>query len=127
MHERWTGCLLTVFLLFSGTLASAQEYPGDQWAQASAERVGMDGDKLQLAITYAQSSPADSGSGMITRYCKRVALWGEPQKTYDLKSSFKSIGATALAIADGKLTLADQANTHLPSLGITPESNLKTG
>jgi len=39
------------------------------------------------------------GSGLITRHGRVVLAWGDPKKRYDLKSSTKSIGVTALGLA----------------------------
>src|SRR5262249_43136963 len=50
-------------------------------------------------------------------------------RRYDLKSSTKSIGVTALglAIQDGKVQLEDRARRHYPDLGVPPEDNAGTG
>ena len=55
--------------------------------------------------------------------------WGSQSKTYDLKSTTKSIGMTAvgLAIKDGKMRLDDHARKHFPKLGTPPDSNVETG
>jgi hypothetical protein len=55
--------------------------------------------------------------------------WGDPRQRYDLKSTTKSFGATALglAIADGKIRLEDKARDRHPSLAVPPESNRETG
>jgi CubicO group peptidase (beta-lactamase class C family) len=69
------------------------------------------------------------GSGYVTRHGKLALAWGDRQKRYDLKSSTKSIGVTALglAIADGKLALSDLVRDRHPTFGVPPESNAKTG
>eukprot|EP00913_Durusdinium_trenchii_P023463 g22041.t1 len=69
------------------------------------------------------------GAGMIVRHGKVVMAWGDTGRRYDLKSTTKSIGMTAvgLAIKDGKLKLSDRAQPHHPQFGIPPESNRKTG
>jgi CubicO group peptidase (beta-lactamase class C family) len=66
---------------------------------------------------------------MITRHGQCVMQWGDTRRRYDLKSTTKSFGATALglALADGKLTLEDRALQHHPGLGVPPESNRRTG
>ena len=82
--------------------------------------------RLEQARDYALTG---GGSGYITRGGKLVISWGEARKTYDLKSTSKSIGVTALglAIADGKISLDDQAATHHPKLGTPPDSNAERG
>jgi CubicO group peptidase (beta-lactamase class C family) len=62
------------------------------------------------------------GSGVIIRQGRLVLEWGDPAQLYDLKSSSKSIGVTALGLAlkDGKLRLDDPAVRHQPSLGNPP-------
>ncbi|MCA8997352.1 MAG: hypothetical protein KDA80_10200 [Planctomycetaceae bacterium] len=58
--------------------------------------------KLNEAREYAL---AGGGSGYITRNGKLVLSRGNPQKRYDLKSTTKSFGATALGLTvlDGKI------------------------
>ena len=82
--------------------------------------------KLNAARVYALTG---GGSGYITRHGKLVMSWGDRRGTYDLKSTSKSIGVTALAlaIADRKIALDDRARKHHPTLGAPPESNAKTG
>jgi CubicO group peptidase (beta-lactamase class C family) len=55
--------------------------------------------------------------------------WGDAKKRFDLKSTTKSIGVTALglAIGDGKLDLNDLARERYPSFGVPPESNAAAG
>lgn len=55
--------------------------------------------------------------------------WGDQKQRYDLYSSTKSIGITALglAIADGKVGLHDRAQQHLPAVGIPPKGNTQSG
>ena len=68
------------------------------------------------------------GSGIIMRGGMRVFAWGDLKKRYDLKSTTKSFGATALGIAikDGRLKLSDMARDRHPSFGVPPESNKAT-
>jgi hypothetical protein len=59
---------------------------------------------------------------------KEVMTWGDRRQRYDLKSTTKSFGATALGIAllDGKVKLSDPAIKYQPALGVPPESNRGT-
>ena len=97
-----------------------------EWEGASPAEMGMDERKLQPARDYALSG---GGSGYITRGGRLVMSWGSPTQRYDLKSTTKSIGVTALglAIADGKMRLQDRARQYHPTLGNPPESNVDTG
>jgi CubicO group peptidase (beta-lactamase class C family) len=98
-------------------LASVEVSPSD---------VGMDKAKLDQARRYALMGV---GSGFITRHGAPVMLWGDLARRYDLKSTTKSIGVTALglAIADGKIKLSDQVVQHHPTFGLPPKSNQTTG
>jgi len=119
-----SGVLFIVILLcFS---ASAQVYPGSSWSEVSAGRAGMDNSKLDQAKNYALTG---SGSGIITRHGKVVMKWGDQAKLYDIKSSTKSFGATALAICikDGYCSLDMKAQSLYPDIGKEPSSNTATG
>ena len=96
------------------------------WHRVTARSVGMDKAKLEQARDYALTG---GGSGCITRHGKLVMSWGDEKKRYDLKSTTKSIGVTALglAIMDGKIALTDKAAKFHPSFAIPPESNRQTG
>ena len=96
------------------------------WHRVTAQSVGMDKDKLEQARDYALTG---GGSGCIIRHGKLIMSWGDEKKRYDLKSTTKSIGVTALglAIMDGKIALTDKAAKFHPSLAIPPESNRQTG
>ena len=85
------------------------------WPAAPPGDVGMDEALLAKARDYALSG---GGSGCILRHGRCVCEWGDPKRRYDLKSSTKSIGVTALglAIADGRIRLADKAKKHHPAL-----------
>ena len=65
------------------------------------------------------------GAGFITRGGRLVTSWGDETTLYDLKSSSKSIGFTAmgLAILDGKLSLSDRAVDCHPQFGVPPAEN----
>jgi CubicO group peptidase (beta-lactamase class C family) len=87
----------------------------------------MDESVLQRARDYALTG---GGSGCLTRHGKLVMQWGDQKRRYDLKSTTKSIGVTAVALAlkDGKFeSLRDSAGKYHPDLGVPPESNAQTG
>ncbi len=116
--------LLSLICLAASPAESA--WPGDTWQQVEPAAVGMDGDTLRRARRYALSG---GGSGYVTRHGKLVLAWGDLDHLYDLKSSTKSIGATALglAITDGKMQLDAPAQRYHPTFGTPPESNAETG
>ncbi len=97
-----------------------------QWQIASPASQGMDEAKLRQARDYALTG---SGSGYVTRGGVLVMSWGDPRTRYDLKSTTKSIGVTALALAikDGRIRLTDKAMRHHPTLATPPADNAKTG
>ena len=67
---------------------------------------------------------------MITRHGKVVLRWGDQRQIYDLKSSTKAIGVTAvgLALMDGKFgSLHEPASKYHPQLGVPPETNKGRG
>jgi len=102
-------------------------WPGGEWIEAKPEDVGMDSVVLARAMDYALQG---GGAGMITRYGRVVLRWGDQSQRYDLKSSTKAIGVTAvgLALKDGKFASLDEpAKKYHPGLGIPPESNSQTG
>ncbi len=103
--------------------ASAQRF---EWEGATPASQGMEGSKLNQAREYALTG---GGSGYIIRHGKLVMSWGDLEKRYDLKSTTKSIGVTALglAIMDGKMSLTDKAMKYHPTLASPPESNAETG
>jgi CubicO group peptidase (beta-lactamase class C family) len=102
-------------------------WPGSSWERATPEQVDMDASTLQKARDYALSG---GGSGLVTRHGRLVIQWGDQKQRYDLKSSTKAIGITAvgLALKDGKFkSLRDLAKKYHPNLGAPPESNATTG
>ncbi|MBZ0256378.1 serine hydrolase, partial [bacterium] len=114
-------------IFFTSIFAFAEsEFPGKQWPTAKPSEVGMDEALLNQAKDYALTG---QGSGYIIRHGKLVMQWGDPGQKYDLKSSTKSFGATALAVAlkDGKINLDDKAIKYQPDLGVPPEENKITG
>jgi len=110
--------LAATCLLFSSTASVQTVWPGATWEKATPDAMGMDAAKLLAPRDYALQG---GGSGYITRGGKLILSWGDDRQLYDLKSSSKSIGFTAmgLAILDGKLSLDDR---H-PRFAIPPESN----
>ena len=105
--------------------AEAQDivFPSTRWDHYTPKQAGMDEDFLDSARSYAEKA---GGSGIIIRFGRVVIQWGDIKKTYDLKSSTKSIGSIMLGLAlkDGKISLNDKAVKYLPSFGVPPESNL---
>jgi CubicO group peptidase (beta-lactamase class C family) len=97
-------------------------FPDRQWATAAPAQVGMDEAKLRQARDYALTG---EGSGFIVRHGKVVMTWGDQRRRYDLKSTTKALGVTALglAIADGKVKLDDRAIDRHPTIGLLPEDN----
>ncbi|MBU2478341.1 MAG: chitobiase/beta-hexosaminidase C-terminal domain-containing protein, partial [Gammaproteobacteria bacterium] len=110
-------------------VATAQfsiDWPTTGWLTSTPADAGMDQTLLDQARTYALTG---GGSGFITRGGKLVMSWGDPQLTYDLKSSTKSIGVSVLGLAlqDGLVGLTDKAQLHLPDVGDPPATNVATG
>ncbi|MBW3543167.1 MAG: beta-lactamase family protein, partial [Planctomycetes bacterium] len=106
--------------------ATPVAWPGETWERITPADAGLDEALLNKARDYALTG---GGSGYITRGGKLVLAWGDLRQRYDLKSTTKSIGVTALglAIGDGKLKLTDKARDHHPTFGVPPETNTKTG
>jgi CubicO group peptidase (beta-lactamase class C family) len=88
--------------------------------------MGLQAGPLDEAMSYALIG---GGSGVILKGGRVVLAWGSQTQLYDVKSTTKSIGATAagLAIADGLISLDDLAQQHLPGFGLPPDSNHATG
>lgn len=101
-------------------------FPADEWTEATPAEVGMRAGPLNAARDYAASR---GGAGMITRGGKLLLSWGDAKQKYDLKSTSKSIGITALGLAidDGKISLADRAVEHHANFAVPPEENRSTG
>ena len=124
--QLWLCQLVLLYSWQAGFPLSAQEFPGETWRRVSAEDAGPDPQQLQATREYALSG---GGSGYITRGGRLVLSWGDPTRRYDLKSTTKSFGATALGVAllDGRMSLADRVAQHHPNFGTPPESNAQTG
>ncbi|MCA9147115.1 MAG: serine hydrolase [Planctomycetaceae bacterium] len=119
--------LLVTASMMVASIASAEDaWPMPTWESVAPQKVGLDGHQLEKARDYALTG---GGSGYITRSGKLVMVWGDPKQRYDLKSTTKSFGATALGIAilDGKIRLTDKVTQHHPSFGTPPDINSKTG
>jgi CubicO group peptidase (beta-lactamase class C family) len=108
------------------SFAAEDVWPLPKWQTAAPRDVGMDEAQLQRARDYALTG---GGAGYITRGGKLVMSWGNLQQRYDLKSTTKSFGATALGLAvmDGKIALDDKVIKHHPSFGTPPAGNAQTG
>ncbi len=116
-----------VCLLMAARPAAADwPWPGDEWEHVDPEVAGMDRALLVQAQEYALTG---GGSGCIVRGGRLVLAWGDQAQRYDLKSTTKSIGVTALglAIGDGLIGLDDRARDHHPTLGDEPPENRATG
>lgn len=107
-------------------IAASIAWPNPTWQTATPSSMGMNATSLAQARDYALTG---GGAGMILRSGRVVMSWGNTATRYDLKSSTKSVGATALGLAlqDGVVELDDPARMHLSSLGTPPASNLDTG
>lgn len=118
--------ILLLALLAPGVGRTEPIWPGDQWPKGDASELAVDLTQLQQARDYALSA---EGSGLVIVGGREVLAWGDRRQRYDLKSSSKSIGVTALGLAllDGKVKLSDPAIKHQPALGIPPEENRTSG
>ncbi len=117
---------LMLSLMPSVLIRAAEEWPMSAWKTATPAEAGLEEAELKKARDYALTG---KGSGFITHGGRLVMSWGDVKQRYDLKSTTKSFGATALGIAiqDGKIALADKAKQHHPGFGIPPKSNAETG
>jgi CubicO group peptidase (beta-lactamase class C family) len=102
-------------------------WPEPKWGRARPEDVGMDTSILLKGRDYALTG---DGSGCIIRYGQLVAQWGDQSQRYDLKSTTKAIGVTALGLAlkDHKIeSINDLAKKYHTKFGTPPESNTESG
>src|SRR5262245_20210428 len=115
-------------LLATATIGmrAGEIWPGAEWTEAAPAGAGLDAARLAQARDYALTA---DGSGCVIRSGRRVLAWGDTRLRYDLKSSTKSFGSIALALAiqDGKARLEDKARQFHPGLGTPPEANATTG
>jgi CubicO group peptidase (beta-lactamase class C family) len=81
-------------------------------------------DPALLAEAQAYAQRAD-GVGLISRYGRVVHSWGNIDQRFDVKSTTKSIGAIALALAldDNLVRLDERAATYVPNFALNPPSN----
>jgi len=122
---RWgVACALMIAAAPLG--AQAQPWPLPDWPTATPADVGMDEALLMTARDYALGG---GGSGYVVRSGTLVFSWGSATALYDLKSTTKSIGVTALGLAlmDGLISLDDRAQSLHPTFGVPPDSNTATG
>ncbi|MHC1767309.1 MAG: serine hydrolase [Verrucomicrobiia bacterium] len=122
-----TGQLLAGVQVAEVPKTTAQpSWPNPDWPRATPAEVGLDEGKLAQARDYALTG---GGAGCIIRHGKLVLAWGDPKQLYELKSTTKSFGATALGLAvmDGKVQLDDPAMKFCPDLGVPPDTNAPTG
>jgi CubicO group peptidase (beta-lactamase class C family) len=112
----WGACVIVVMacLLLAGPASADGPWPDRDWERADPGQMGMDRALLESARDYALTG---EGSGCIVRGGRIVLDWGDQARRYDLKSTTKSIGVTALglAIADELLALEDLAADRHPA------------
>jgi CubicO group peptidase (beta-lactamase class C family) len=96
--------------------------PDRGWLRVTPNEVGMNDVLLQQAQAYAET---ENSSGMIVRRGRVVRSWGSIDQRFDLKSTTKSIGSIALAMAleEQRVRLEDRAIAHLPTFGVPPATN----
>jgi CubicO group peptidase (beta-lactamase class C family) len=96
--------------------------PDRGWLRAVPGELGMDPGPLAEAQAYAQQA---GGTGLISRYGRIVYSWGNIDQRFDVKSTTKSIGAIALALAldDNLVRIDERAATYVPSFGLDPPAN----
>jgi len=102
-------------------------WPITNWKLAAPREMGMDAGALGRARDYALTG---DGSGCILRHGRVVMQWGDQRRRYDLKSTTKAIGVTAvgLALKDAKFKgLNEPAKKYHPNFGLPPNSNAETG
>ena len=84
----------------------------------------MDEGRTAAAAKYGRDR---GGSGIITRWARRVAFWGDQRKKYDLKSTTKSFGSimAALAFKDRRIDRESLVQPILPELGVPQNTSQK--
>jgi CubicO group peptidase (beta-lactamase class C family) len=129
LRKRFGFVLITAFgcMILCSTSAIGQVYPDGSWQDRTPDEMGLVEAKLGQARDYALRG---QGSGCVIYKGYRVWKWGDQNTRYDLKSTTKSFGITALGLAlmDGKISsLHEPAQKFHPSLCVPPESNRSTG
>src|SRR5262245_55061947 len=99
--------ILPLWLSLALLASPGESWPTPRWERADPADVGLDRAALERARDYALTG---GGSGYVVRAGKLAFEWGDPRRRYDLKSSTKAIGVTALGLAllDGKVALTDK-------------------
>jgi len=120
--------MMVIVLANLPALTEADEiWPMPAWKRARLVETGMDAALLRKARDYALTG---GGSGCVIHHGRAVMQWGNQKQRYDLKSTTKAIGITALGLAlkDGKIkSLNDPAKKYHGGFGVPPESNAGTG
>ena len=96
--------LISLALLPDAFAQNSGPPPLGDWPRATPAEVGLNEALLARARDYALRG---GGSGIVTKQGKHVCSWEDLKAKYDLKSTTKSIGVTALglAISNGKAKL----------------------
>jgi len=113
----WARVLAMLLAACAFARAADPPWPMPGWPEANPADAGMDASALARARAYALTG---DGSGIVTRHGRVVLRWGDQDRRYDLKSSTKAIGVTALglALADGKVESLDTpAHRYHPTFG----------
>lgn len=94
-----------------------------EWPKATPAELHMNEARLAEARDYALKG---GGSGIVIHRGKLVYSWGDTNVRYDLKSTSKSIGVTALGLAlfDRKVGLEEPASKYCPDV-MTPAETLR--
>ena len=99
VNRPWLAFGLAGCLAGWATPVNGEIWPGSTWTTVPAAQVSMDPGRTEAVRDFGQDR---GGSGIITRWARRVAFWGDQRRKYDLKSTTKSFGSilTALAFKD---------------------------
>ncbi len=118
--------LLTGVFPFALAHGETPAYPRAEWPTATPASMGVNENLLRQARDYALHA---GGAGYVVYQGKLIMSWGDTARRFDLKSSTKSIGFTAmgLAMADGKVDLQVPACRYHPSFGVPPAANAEKG
>ena len=109
VQRQWLAVGLVGSFAIWAAPAHAEIWPGSIWSTVPAATVSMDPGRTQDALDYGRQR---GGSGIITRWARRVAFWGDQRRKYDLKSSTKSFGSILTALAFKERPVTD-AHTRL--------------